>query len=91
MPKTITSRTERMTRNDKSSSPLKVYRESHGWTRAEIASRLNADYTRVRDYENGKTWPRPESIASVADAFYCTPEEFLILMYKTMKWSEQGK
>ncbi len=48
---------------------IKILRKEHGWSQADLATRLNADAGQISRYENGKITPSVEAVLRLADIF----------------------
>ena len=48
---------------------IKTLRKEHGWSQADLATRLNADAGQISRYENGKITPSVEAVLRLADIF----------------------
>jgi len=54
---------------------IKSLREENGFRQEELAAILNVSRSTVAMWETGKTYPRGETLAKLADVFHCTIDE----------------
>ncbi|KRE60031.1 helix-turn-helix transcriptional regulator [Nostocoides sp. Soil756] len=57
---------------------IKTLRKEHGWSQADLATRLNADAGQISRYENGKITPSVEAVIRLADIFDVSCDYLLI-------------
>lgn len=56
---------------------LKQLRQKNGLTQAELAARINVSQSTVAMWENGKAYPRVESLIKLAKIFGCSVSDLI--------------
>jgi len=51
------------------SGNIRLYRNRHNWTQAELAERINISINFLSDIETGKKWASPITLVKLADVF----------------------
>jgi len=50
------------------SSNIKLYRNHHGWSQADLAEKANISITFLSNIERGVKWPYPDTLVKIAKA-----------------------
>ena len=60
---------------------IKVLRKEHGWSQADLATRVGGDAGQISRYENGKITPSVDVVVRLAEIFDVNTDYLLCLLY----------